>query len=332
MAKIKISADTVLAILKGIMDDDAINYKITDPTAPEEWKGKTVQEVLNVDYYTFRHRPVDTEVLVRELIEQGKDADALYALQRAFCILSLKSTERVFSKENDIATISASLEYWIQTDKVKVLEDMLEDIVIESTGIRIPVRVGSEDRQVVIAVGALSISELQETTEFGEMSVCELDIDFVFYPKATTRADYKAEFAVTDPSTKETKWVALPFSSFSFSNVMTQKAVPKANQVRSVGSINLSRARSFTFAFDGYSNEFIDQLVDSALISDIDATGQETKDIDNNKSLVLKITRNYKEYIYDCVIKEHTITVQEDIGNETHSLVLTKKGMKNGST
>lgn len=332
MAKIKISADTVLAILKGIMEDEDINAKITDPTAPKEWQGKTVQEVLNVEYYTFKHRPMDTEQLVADLIKQGKDADALLALTRAFCILSLKSTERVYSKENDIATVSASLEYWIQTDKVKILEDMLEDIIVESTGIRIPVKVGNEERQVLIAIGKLTISDLQETTEFGEMSVCDLDIDLVFYPRAITRADYTAEFAVLDQETNETRWEKLPFSSFSFTNSMTQKAIPRVNQVRSVGNINLSRARSFTFAYDGYNNEFINKLVDETFTGDIDDYGKETEDIDNNKSLVLRLTRAEKQYLYNCVVKEHIITVQEDTGNETHSLVLTTRGMKDGTT
>lgn len=325
--KVKISADTVLTILKGIMDDEEINDTITDTTAPEEWQGKTVQEALNVEYYTFKHRPVDTELLVAELIKQGKEVDDFEALKRAFCILSLGSTERVFSKDNDIVTVSANLEYWIQTEKVKLLEDMFEDIAVESCGIRVPVKIGTEDRQVLIALGTLGISEIQETTEFGEMSVCDIDIDLVFYPKAVSKADYTAEFAVTDDD-GNIKWVELPFSSLAFSNSMTQKAVPLSNRVRSVGNINLSRARTFTFAFDGYDNEFINQIADSTLMGDIDEEGNETDDQDNNESIILRLTRGDKQYYYNCVVKEHTITVQEDTGNETHSLVLTTRGMK----
>lgn len=331
MNKIKVSADTVLAILKGIMDDADINYTITDPSAPKEWQGKKVQDVLNVEYYTFRHRPVDTEQLVVELLKQGKDADSLYALQRAFCILSLQSTERVFSKENDIVTVSASLEYWLQTEKVKLLEDLLEDIIVESTGIRIPVKVGNEDRQVLLAIGKLTISEIEETTEFGEMSVCDLDIDLVFYPPAITREDYKAEFAISD-GTDKSKWVNLPFSSLSFSNSMTQKSVPKANKVRSVGNINLSKARTFTFAFDGYDNEFIDKITKDSLAGDLREDGGDVEDTDNNELLLLRITRKDEVYLYHCIVKEHTITIQEDTGNETHSLVLTTRGMKDGTT
>lgn len=330
MAKIKVAADTVLAILKGIMNDEEINRTVTDKSAPEEWQGKKVQDILNVDYYTFKHRPMDTELLVGELIKQGQSADALYALTRGFCILSLKSTERVYSKENDIVTVAANLEYWIQTEKVKLLEDMLEDIIIESTGVRIPVKIGNEEREVLIAIGKLTISELQETAEFGEMAVCDVDIDMVFYPNAISRADYKAEFALSNGV--NTTWVSLPFSGITLSNSMTQKAVPKANKVRSVGNINLSRAKTFTFTFDGYKNKFIDKLVKDTFAGDIDESGNEVPDTDNNESILLRLTRGDDQFIYNCIIKEHTVIVQEDTGNEVHSLTLTTRGMKNGST
>ena len=103
MKKIKVSADTVLSILQGIMNDEEINTVIDDPSAPEQWKNKKINEVLNVDYYTFKHRPFDTELVVRELVEQGGE-NILQSLNKSFCLLSLVSTERVYSKDNDIVT------------------------------------------------------------------------------------------------------------------------------------------------------------------------------------------------------------------------------------
>lgn len=319
MAKVKISADTVLTILKGIMEDADINYTITDPSAPKEWQGKTVQEVLNVDYYTFKHRPMDTEQLVEDLIKQGKDADVLLSLTRAFCILSLKSTERVYSKENDIATVSASLEYWIQTDKVKVLENMLEDIIVESTGIRIPVKIGNEERQVILSIGKLTISDLQETTEFGEMSVCDLDVDLIFYPNVVSIADYNVEFLVGEI------WTQVSVSSLSIALNMNQKAIPTVGNSANVGQLNLSKVASFVLTFDGWKNKFVDKIVDFSL-----STDEENQD--NNEAFYLRLTRDEIQYIFVCVIKDHIIKVQEDSGNETHSLTLTVRGKSNGTT
>lgn len=320
MSKIKLSADTVLALLKGIMEDPAINYKIKDVSMPD-WLNKTVQEALNVEYYTFRHRPADTEVVIGELIKQGLPSSELQALTRSFCILSLGHIERVFSKNNDILTIPVSLEYWIQSEKVKLLEDMFEYISVETIGERIPVQIGTEERQMVIALGSLNVSEIQETTEYGEMTVCDIDIDLIIHPNVTTMSDYKVEFLV------DKEWVQVPISSVSLSNNMTQKSVPKANNVREVGNINLSRVKTFVMTFDGYKNKFVNKLATDLISDDSANVG-----IDNNESIFLRITRNNEEFIHECVIKDHTMTVQEDTGNETHSLTLTKRGMKNGTT
>ena len=327
MSKIKVSADNFLSIMQQIMNDSDINPTITDKSAPKEWQGKTVQEALNVEYYTFRHRPYDTELLVSELMKQGQSVNDLYALTRSFCILSISSIERVFSAKNDIVTVSANLEYWLQSDKVKLLEDMFEDIAVETNGIRIPVQIGQEHRHAVIALGNLTVTEVQETSEYGEMAVCDIDIDIIFHPESTSRANYTVEFLLVENS--QERWVELPFSGLSISNTMTQKAVPKANQVRSVGSINLSKVRTFTFAFDGYKNDFISYLTNRTLESDLSSTSSQT---DNNQSLVLRITRNNNQYLYDCVVKEHIIDVREDTGNEVHSLTLTTRGLKNGTT
>lgn len=322
MAKIKVSADMVLAILKGIMEDPAINYKIEDVSAPD-WLNKTVQEALNVEYYTFRHRPADTEVVIGELIKQGLPSNELQALTRSFCILSLGHIERVFSKNNDIVTVPINLEYWIQTEKVKLLEDMFEDISVETIGERIPVQIGEEIRYGVLALGGLDISEIQETTEYGEMSVCEIDIDLILYPQATSISEYKVEVLMIDGKGEE-KWVNIPVSSVAVATTMTQKSVPFVNKPRDVGNINLSRVKSIVLTFDGYKNEFIDYITDYSLNSE--------SETDNNKTIKLKLTRNDKSYTYSLVVKDHTITVKEEIGNEVHSLTLTKEGKNNGTT
>ena len=89
MGKIKVSADMILGIIRGVMDDEEVNYTITDISAPIEWQDKKVQEALNVEYYTFRHKPADTEVIVRDLLSKSQTPSALYSLSRSFCLLSL---------------------------------------------------------------------------------------------------------------------------------------------------------------------------------------------------------------------------------------------------
>lgn len=326
MGKIKVSADTVLAILQNIMSDEEINYTITDTSAPIEWQNKKVQDVLNVDYYTFKHRPMDTEVIVRDLLEQSETPSALYSLERAFCILSLTSTERVFSKDNDIVSVSANLEYWLQTDKVKLLEDLIEDMTVETTGIRIPVEIGGNHRQAIMVFSGLDVTEIQEATEFGEMAVCDLNVDIIFYPNVVSKSDYSIEFLVVDEETNTTQWIKLPFSALSLSSDMSQKAVPRINDSKNVGNVNLSKVNSFVLTFDGYKNDFVAQLIKLSFASNYNADNNSST-YENNKQFIVKLTRDDEKYYYDCVLKSHLITIQEDTGNEVHSLTLTTRGI-----
>ncbi len=318
MKKIKVSQETVLAIMQGIMSDKDINYTLTDTTAPQEWQGKKIQDILNVFYYTFKHRPMNTEDLVKDLYKEMR-FDSLHTLTRAFCILSLSSYERIWSKNADVVSVSANLEYWIQTDKVKLLEDMFEDLSIATNGIRIPVQIGTEDRQAVIIIGSLDVDDIEETTEFGEMSVCSVSIDMVFYPNSTSLLDYTVEMLVLDANNQET-WIEIPISSISMSSNMTQKSIPLINTPNEVGNINLSRVKTIVLTFDGYKNKAIDFIVNMSLES-------EQLDYDNNTLLKFRVTRGEKQYMYDCVIKDHSIILQESAENETHSLTLDIRGI-----
>ena len=332
MGKIKVSAETILSILRNIMNDEDINRMITDVSAPVEWQGKRVQDVLNVEYYTCDHRPIDTAIVVSELMEQGETPSSLYSLERSFCVLSRGSVERVFSKDNDIVTVTANLEYWLQSDKVKLLEDMFEDMTIETTGIRIPIQIGEEHRKAIFVFESLDIGEIQEATEFGKMAICETNVTIIFYPDVITKEDYKVEFLVYRPTSKEGEfvpvWVHLPMSGISLSTDMSQKSVPGIKNPSEVGNINLSKVNSFVFAFEGLrNNEFIEMLSKISLSSGFSLEGDKSVNYDVNTQVIMRITRDELPQEYDCVIKNHTITVQDDTGNETHSLTLVKRGI-----
>ncbi len=326
MGKIKVSADTILSILRNIMKDEDINRTITDVSAPAEWQGKKVQDVLNVEYYTCDHRPIDTAIVVSELMEQGETPSSLYSLERSFCVLSRGSVERVFSKDNDIVTVTANLEYWLQSDKVKLLEDMFEDMAIETTGIRIPVQIGTEHRKAIFVFESLDIEEIQEATEFGKMAICETNVTIIFYPNVYSKSDITAEILY------DKQYVNLPYSGLSMSSSMTQKSTPFMNRPSEVGSINLSKVKSFVFAFEGHDIEMIDDLVKNAFASDYSPEGEEIEQTENNKPIILKITRGEMVFYYNTTIKDYSIIIQEDSSNETHSLTLTTRGVKDGIT
>lgn len=329
MQKVKITSNTVLDIYKNLINDEDVNRKILDINAPEEWQGKTIQDILNVEYYTFNHKPEDSDAIIAKLIREGNSPNSLLALNRAFCLVALDGVDRVFSVENDIVSVSVSVEYWIQSSKVSLLEEMIEDLTLATNGVKIPVNINGVERRVLVIPSSLSVDELQDTTEFGEMSICGLTLDMVFQPNIVGRSDYKVEFFMENNSGGE--WVNVPINSISFPTTMNSKSVPFMNKTRQTGNVNLSRSKTIVLAFEGYINKFIDNLVAQSMASDYSFDNEELEDFDNNEQVIVKITRSNKTTLHNCIIKDHTIQVKEDgLGNETHSLTLSSRGKVNG--
>lgn len=321
MGKVKITADGVLSIIQNIFSDEDIDTIIDDTTAPIDWRGKTIQEILNIKYYTFKHRPTSTAEIIAQKIKEGQDVNKLAALNRGFCLLSLGGIERLFSKDVDMAVLSATMEYWIQTSKIQLLENMIEDCNMALTGLRIPVQFESETRQAVIIFSPVEVTDIQTGTVCGEMAVCEVTVNLLFYPDVVSYSDYTVEFSFVDKA-GVLKSAVVPLSSFSFVNTMTQKAAPYIGNVRKVGSLNLSCANSFVLVFDGYNNDFINYITDRAL----SLTG-DGEIANNNQTFTMIIRRKEMTYTHEVVIKDHQVTVNADTGNETHTLSLVTRGM-----
>jgi hypothetical protein len=315
MSKVKVSANAVLEIIQSVFNDEDVNDIIDDTTAPKNWRGKTIQEALNVEYYTFKHRPLSTEAIINEKMQEGLTVNKLYAMDRSFCLLSLDGTERLFSKDVDMLILSATMEYWIQTSKIQLLEDLIDNCNLATCGLRIPVAFGEETRQAVIVFNQLQTTDIQTGTICGEMAVCEVEVNILLYPDVTSYSDYTVAFSWLEDET--TKTATMPLSSLSVVNTMTQKSVPFVNSPQNVGNINLSRSKSYVLVFDGYNNEFIN------FIAGLSLGGSE----DNNQSLLMTIKRKETEYTQDVIIKDHQITVNADTGNETHTLSLVVRGI-----
>lgn len=313
MNKVKITADAVLKIIQAIFGDEDVNLAVDDTSAPEEWRGRNINDILNVEYYTFKHRPQDTWRVVDSILESSGEGNRLAAVNRSFCLLSLGEIERLFSKDVDMVTLPGSLEYVVQTEKVKLIESLIEDSNRATCGLRIPVSFGDETRKVVIFFGRPVVSDIRPTTPFGEIAVVTVAVTLIILPNVASYSDYTIKMKY--PGCTEADGVAVPLSSFSTPNTMTQQAVPRLNRPQDTDSINLSRARSFVLVFDGYDNPFVNWLTERALSNEVES-------LDNNETLTLIITRGEKTYSHEVVIKDHQIIVNADTGNETHTLTL----------
>lgn len=326
MSKVKITADAVLAIIQGIFRDEDINITVTDPDAPPSWAGKTVEEILNVEYYTFKHRPISTQTVISKMLEENGGADKLAALNRSLCLCSLGEVERLFSKDADMAAVTANLEYYIQTSKIKLLEYLVECCNVATSGLRIPVTFGEgeggQTRRAVVVFGPPSVGDIQTAGPFGETAIVDIGVDIVLYPDVVSYSEYEVSFDFTDRAGVLITGCRVPLASFSFAAAMSPKSIPLAERPEGVGTLNLSCAKSCVLVFEGYNNPFINHVAAKSLAN---PRGGDTGG--NNEAFMMTVTRGGENFTHEMSVTEHQIVTNADTGNETHTLKLSAKGI-----
>jgi len=316
--KLKITADAVLEVINNLFNRPDINSVVADPEATAEWQGKTIHDILNVEYFAFKHRPANSDAIIDKLKRKGQNVNLMLSTNRSFCSVYVTGTERQFQDDIDVVALSATMEYWVQTPKIKLLELLVENANIAANGLRLKVQIGNIARQAVIIFDEPSVADIQAAAAYGEMAVVEVSCSIIFYPAVTSYTDYSitVNYAVDG----EIKTTTIPLTQFDFSSDYTARPVPYVDRPSNVGSLNLSRISTAVIAFEGWDMEFIDWLTAKAL----SITGV----ADINEGLNITINRKGIAFAHDMVIQRHEIAVQADITNETHTLSLTTKGLR----
>lgn len=319
MQKIKFNTDVLSAVVQHVFNNDDVNTTIEDSEYPSKWIGKTLTEVLNVKYYSFKHRALSTKEKIKDLKKQDPDLDVnvLSVLDRSFCFVELDPIKRLFSKDIDELEISGTLQYWIQTDKIKILEELIENSNLATCGQKVPIVVNNISRDIVIYFDTPEVSSIEES-EIGESCIATVGVTILLYPQISNMSDWKVQFLMTVDG--QQKYVDLPIKNIVFNNSMVGKSVPRANKSECSDQVNLSNTTSVTLVFDGYKdNEVVKMLVSDTLSR---GSLSETK-ISVNKLYSIKIIRDTVEYPYLMKISQYAITLPVGIENESHSLTLT---------
>lgn len=319
MNKIKFKADTLKEIVQSIFNDADVNEKVTSAD-DQKWVGKTINDILNVEYYTFEHRVMPTEKV--EILQSGQvNLDTLSALSKSYCLVEIQNIKRLFSKDIDEIEVTGSLQYQIQPEKIKLLESLIELANLSTCGLKIPLKIGENEREFVIYFDNVDTSEI-DTTTIGESVTATVMVTLLVMPKTMSYIDYTVQFLINED------YVTLPIKSLSFANSMTQKGISRINKPSATDTINLSNATIFTLVFDGYKdNEVVRMFANNTLSQG--CVNRANANI--NKTYQMKITRDGTEFEYLVCIKDHSIIPNNSIENETHSLTLTTGEIYNGN-
>ena len=315
MKKVNINADAMLGIVKDIFNDPEIDRI-------HETNGGSYQKELNVEYYTFKYRPASTEqILEDERIAGAERVNTLAALDRGFCCFVLGDISREPAKDIDIATADCIMDFWVQSNKIKLLEDLIAKTNALRLGHKIPVSMDGQTRKAQFVFDVIQISEIDPESQIGEAVRVTVGVTIMLTPNTTNYADYVVELANRIiPETGVPDYKELPVTNIAVDVQMVPRGVPLAADTRRTGTINLSRGRTIKLAFEGHDNEVVDWLSS-------DTMGDPSAGADNNATIWARITRKGVSSMFQTVVVAHSMSVSNTMGSETHNLSLAERGL-----
>ncbi len=313
MEKIKFTADTLMEIIKGIFLDEDVNQIVTGGN--QEWVGKKTCDILNIHYYTFKHKMLSVDEKLNDMKEQDPtlDEQALNILNKSYCLVSIEQQQRLFSKDIDQITVEGNLEFWIQTEKVKLLENLVEEANLATCGVRIPVNINGKERTCIVYFDSISVSSA-DNTQIGETTIVNLGVSILLYPALASYGNWEVAFEING------EWKALPVIRINVSNTMVPKSIPMAKNTTRANTLNLSNTTSVTIEYNAdRNNEAAEMFIADSLSK---AATNIVNKAENNKIYKTKLTRYEKEYIYNMKMQDHKMQVNNSIDGETNVIVL----------
>ncbi len=313
MKKIKFTADTLMEIIKVIFLDEDVNKTIAGGN--QEWTGRKTCDILNIHYYTFKHKILSVKEKLKSMKKQdvALNLGGLDILNQSYCLVSIEQQQRLFSKDIDQLTIEGNLEFWLQTEKVKLLENLVEEANLATCGIRIPVNINGNERTCIVYFDSINVSSA-DNTELGETTIVNLGVTILLYPSFASYSDWQVAFEINNG------WVDLPVIRINFNNSMVPKSLPMANNTTRANTINLSNTTSLTIEYNAdKTNEAAEMFIADSLSKG--AINIENK-AENNKIYKTRLIRNGQEYIYNMKIQNHNLQVNNSIDGETNVIVL----------
>ena len=159
-----------------------------------------------------------------------------------------------------------------------------------------------------LTLGVLLYDEQPEITQNGEVIMASVNFRFAYMSEALTYSDVKMELSLDG-----TNYYALPISKYTFSNVITTEAVPRADRVDLTGHLATAISLGITLTFFDFNealNTALNTLFWGMSAYKIDTTDTTPHNV--NKEVFLKVTTGGHIYYYDCVISNFAKNFQNN--------------------
>ena len=279
-------------LIQGLFNesDETITIKDSNGNIVKEM---SLLEYLNIDFYVWKNRLVETQnngslPIEEYIISMGE------TLTQSLALVELNDSTIVKSQDIDSATLSGTITFLVQSDKLANLDYLVSKI--RNKYVAVPQEIINENGVALttyFSIGILINNEDIDNTAFGETCIVSLNFAFTYINKALTYTDTKFEFS-WDGAT----FYQIPLSKVTTNTIMTCTSVPKQTRPDITGNIASSVTKTLQATYYDFDLPFLNafrSMVDS--FGDINSTT-------TNVNVPIFVRKN-DTYTYKYILKDH---------------------------
>ena len=224
---------------------------------------KDLAEYLNLHFYTWRNRVVDSVAGKQEPYDAWvKSING--SMNDAYTLVEITNSTAVASQDIDGATITGRVTIIIQANKVANLDYYASKIHNKYLGVPQSIENAFGDKLAAyLNMGVLLYMGEPETMPLGECVTVAFNFTINYLSAAFSYSDTEFLFSVdVDPDEEETIYTyeKLPLTKASIVSLMTYSAIPYARRPDLTGVVNTANTNTWTLMFLDFKQPLIEEL------------------------------------------------------------------------
>ena len=224
---------------------------------------KDLAEYLNLHFYTWRNRVVDSEAGKTEPFEAWVDS-LNGSLNDAYALVEITNTTAVASQDIDGAQITGRVTIIIQANKVANLDYYAGKIHNKYLGAPQDIINSYGDTlKAYLNMGIILYEGEPVTMQLGECVTVAFNFTINYLSDASSYADTDMTFCVgidPDEETTEFEYEKLPLTKVTIGSSMTPSAVPYAQSPAKIGVINTGNTLNWSLSFFDFNQKTIKEI------------------------------------------------------------------------
>lgn len=244
------------------VNENSENISLTDEYGNSLGE-KDLAQYLNLHFYTWRNRVVDSEAGKTEPFEAWVES-LNGSMNDSYALVELTNTTAVASQDIDGATITGRVTIIIQANKVANLDYYASKIHNKYLGAPQDYQNSyGQNLKMFLNMGIILYDGEPETMQLGECVTVSFNFTINYLAEAFSYADTDFSFAMlVDPDEEETslQYEKLPLTKASLVSLMAYSAVPFGRRPDLTGVINTAQSNTWTLMFLDFKQPLIEEL------------------------------------------------------------------------